>query len=483
MAAMATQPPNSGRPRGLTLGRRGQFPALASFGAVGARVGFALGLTFVGLACESEPPSPPAPVVAETSASPPPEKTVKHAATLFDNPWDIPEDAVGPGRWVIPRSEAASDYTPEQLETIRRLESIGYLSGSREQDASGVVFFDESSVAAGWNLYTSGHAPEAILMTMSGEVLHRWKRRASEIWSRPGIEEHPGASFWRRVHLLEDGSLLAVFEGLGLVKLDKHSNVLWSSLANEHHDLAITEDGTIFTLARAARLVPWIDPKNPVLEDFVVELSPQGEVRRRISVLKSLKDSPLASRINPSQFLGDVLHTNTIVVLGDEAASIHEDFEAGQVLLAFNNLRTIAVLDLEAARVVWFWEGSFPGGQHDAEPLADGSLLMFHNGTRSSGSRVVALQAADQAESVVYENSREAPFYSLSCGAVQRFANGNTLVTESDGGRAFELAPSGEVVWEFFNPHRAGPEGEYVATLFEVERIAPESTASWLGVP
>ena len=54
-------------------------------------------------------------------------------------------------------------------------------------------------------------------------------------------------------------------------------------------------------------------------------------------------------------------------------------------------------------------------------------------------------------------------------------------MTETGAGRAFELAPSGEVVWLFQSPHRAGREGELVAALFEVERIPEAMVAGWLG--
>jgi hypothetical protein len=57
--------------------------------------------------------------------------------------------------------------------------------------------------------------------------------------------------------------------------------------------------------------------------------------------------------------------------------------------------------------------------------------------------------------------------------------NGNVLVTESDNGRAFELSGDGEIVWEFYNPHRAGDRGEYVATLFEVVRLPPDFPTGW----
>ncbi len=44
-------------------------------------------------------------------------------------------------------------------------------------------------------------------------------------------------------------------------------------------------------------------------------------------------------------------------------------------------------------------------------------------------------------------------FYSGARGANQRLPNGNTLITESDDGRAFEVTPEGDVVWEFVNPN------------------------------
>jgi hypothetical protein len=55
---------------------------------------------------------------------------------------------------------------------------------------------------------------------------------------------------------------------------------------------------------------------------------------------------------------------------------------------------------------------------------------------------------------IVWEYRATPPpsFYSRSRGANQRLANGNTLITESDKGRAFEVTPEGEIVWEFLNP-------------------------------
>ncbi|MHC4720712.1 MAG: arylsulfotransferase family protein, partial [Planctomycetota bacterium] len=43
-------------------------------------------------------------------------------------------------------------------------------------------------------------------------------------------------------------------------------------------------------------------------------------------------------------------------------------------------------------------------------------------------------------------------FFSKRRGSCQRLPNGNTLITESDEGRVFEITRGGETVWEFYEP-------------------------------
>jgi hypothetical protein len=69
----------------------------------------------------------------------------------------------------------------------------------------------------------------------------------------------------------------------------------------------------------------------------------------------------------------------------------------------------------------------------------------------------------------------------VRCGRpAARLPNGNTLVSESDSGRAFELTPEKEIVWEYLNPQRAGPNRELIATLFEVVRLPRDVASGWL---
>jgi hypothetical protein len=70
-------------------------------------------------------------------------------------------------------------------------------------------------------------------------------------------------------------------------------------------------------------------------------------------------------------------------------------------------------------------------------------------------------------------------FSSRTMGSCQRLPNGNTLITESENGRAIEVTRGGRTVWEFNNPNRvpsqapsqADSEGELVAVLFELIRL------------
>jgi hypothetical protein len=53
----------------------------------------------------------------------------------------------------------------------------------------------------------------------------------------------------------------------------------------------------------------------------------------------------------------------------------------------------------------------------------------------------------------------------------QRLPNGNTLITESDNGRVFEVTRDGEVVWEFFMPTVSQKGGVLRSTIYRMTRI------------
>ena len=84
-------------------------------------------------------------------------------------------------------------------------------------------------------------------------------------------------------------------------------------------------------------------------------------------------------------------------------------------------------------------------GPHDASVLKNGHILIFDNGLGRGWSRVIELDPL--ARRIVWEYKAPTPtdFYTATRGGCQRLPNGNTLITDSEAGRVFEVTPDGVV--------------------------------------
>jgi len=47
--------------------------------------------------------------------------------------------------------------------------------------------------------------------------------------------------------------------------------------------------------------------------------------------------------------------------------------------------------------------------------------------------------------------------------------------------RAFELTRDQRIVWEFYNPFRAGERSELIAVIFDLVRLPPDFPIEWAG--
>jgi len=391
-----------------------------------------------------------------------------------------------PGRWLPARTDnplGAQQLTEEQKREIERLSTIGYLGGYREAPSvSGVTIYEPERAWNGYNLYTSGDFPGAILMDMEGNELHRWE--CSFLHAFPGradILEPDRSNRWRNVHLYDNGDVLGIYEGLGIVKLDKDSNVLWSHQGGEHHDLKVAENGNIYVLSREAHIVQWISKKNPVLEDFITILDPNGNMIRRISLLSALKRSRFTNAIRTTEMerKGDIFHTNALEILDGSMEDRIPAFKKGNILTSFRRLDSIAVVNPESEEVVWMQFGMWLA-QHDPTTLDSGNIMVFDNRGHGGQSKVIEYDPTSMEPVWIYSGTNEHPFFTNAGGANQRLPNGNTLITESDNGRAFEVTREGEIVWEYRNPARAGENDGLIATIFEMVRLPYDSPFDWL---
>jgi len=391
-------------------------------------------------------------------------------APALESPAARPEDP-GQGKWRPARTRGVA---PKAGERSADVQALPYLQGYRPaQDLPTISEHDSGAVSPGLNLYVSGHAAEAVLMDMEGRVLHRWRYPLRRLW--PDLAADPNAAkleYWRRAYLYPNGDLLGIYEGQGLVKLDARSNVLWAYRGGIHHDLAVTGSGEIWALDREGKLIPRINPDEGVLEDMIAVLDPQGRLLRKISLLASFERSPSAALLRGMRGkAGDVFHTNTLEVLDGRHSRRDPAFRRGNVLVSVRELSAIAVVDPDREAVVWARTGAWRR-QHQPTFLANGNLLLFDNqGAGGSRSRVFELDPMSGEVGWQYGGGPEVDFFSRTLGSCQRLPNGNTLITESENGRAIEVTPEGRTVWEFHNPHRAGDRGELVAVLFEMVRL------------
>ncbi|MCB1037416.1 MAG: hypothetical protein KDD47_26535, partial [Acidobacteria bacterium] len=360
---------------------------------------------------------------------------------------------------------------------VDELRAIPYLQGYRPaRQETSVTVWQRGKASEGLNLYVSGHDSEAVLMDMEGKTLHRWRYPLERVWR----DLEPSADldklhYWRRAHLYPDGGLLAIFETLGLVRLDRESRLLWAYRSDAHHDLFVDPEQRIWLLDRRGRLIPRMNKEKGVLEDLVTVLDPEGRVERQISVLEAFERSPYRALVldRPVRF-GDIFHTNTLDRLDGSLAHLHPAFKEGNLLISVLQLNTVAVLDPESERVVWALTGLWRK-QHQPVLLPSGKLLVFDNlGAGGERSRALEVDPFTQEVSWSYGTRKGQALYSRTLGSVQRLANGNTLITESENGRALEVTAAGEIVWKFVNPHRSGEAEELVATLFELVRLPPD---------
>jgi len=353
---------------------------------------------------------------------------------------------------------------------VQRLKALGYVDVAEEpaDGRSGVVKRDPAHSYPGYNLFTNAFTCSTEIIAGDGRLVHRWSREPCFRWDN--------------TTLLPDGDLLVVGrdgkadpgrakpgsrwrQGQYLARLAWDGRLRWERRINAHHDAELAPNGLISVLTGEDRRIPEVDPDDDVSTDKLTLLSPDGDVVEEASLYEMLRAAPgfvVQPRPKKGEDNSDLLHTNAIDWMrSPELAAKSPLYAAGNVLVCMRHQDAIAMIDWKARKVVWHWGQGELSGPHDAQVLPNGHILLFDNGIARKWSRVIELDPI--AERIVWEWKADDPksFFTLARGSNQRLPNGNTLIAESDAGRALEVDAAGEVVWEFLNP-----------TLHEGKRVA-----------
>lgn len=358
----------------------------------------------------------------------------------------------------------------------------------RSSGETGVQRHDPAQAFEGATLFTP-HASSAFLIDMQGKVLHEWGLPFSAIWNETADVVNPvpdDQAYWRDVELFPNGDLLVVFHGsdqtpygYGLAKINKDSEVLWSYLGHVHHDVAVGEDGRVYTISQHIQQqsidgLPELDP--PILEETIVVFSPEGEKIKEVSVFEAIAKTPFRSAMKVAEtdnYTGDYFHVNDVEPIGADPAQEWPFAEEGQLLVSIRDLSALAVIDLDDETVVWFARGPWLL-QHDSDILEGGKVMLFDNvGDFANGgrSRVLEFDPVTYEVAWRYGSTAEEEFFSPWAGSQQSLPNGNVLITEATKGRLIEVTPQGDVVWEYFS--EAAEDG-YATHFMEAKRFARE---------
>jgi hypothetical protein len=330
------------------------------------------------------------------------------------------------------------------------------------------VRWERDRTADGLNLLAPREGTTAALIDLGGRVVHRWSQPS-------GVR---GA--WQHVELLADGDLLVVQKHQALLRIGWDSALRWRLEGRFHHDVDPASGWSVVARPASRRLrgrpVPYLEDvlvrvdleAGRVAEELPLTLPLVRDVRPRL-----LAAAPSLTRPGQDPYRedgpGDLLHVNSVRAIPAPVPGLGE---AGDLLISPRVLDAVYVVDPRRGTIRWRWDAAGLDGQHHATLVPPGHVLVFDNGRKRRWSRVLEIEPRSGA--VVWSHRAEPPetLWSESRGAAQRLANGHTLVTESDFGRAFEVTPGGEIVWEFFGPLLAEDPARR-ATLYRVTRIEP----------
>lgn len=354
-----------------------------------------------------------------------------------------------------------SNSGDNDFEALRSIPYLTWVPTGKNSDKSGVTVDKRGQACKGINVFCSRNESAAHLMNMSGRILHTWSADLVD------------GDSWQYAEVLPNGDLLAIIKEYMLIRLDWNSNILWTRSGRFHHDFDVLENGDIIAICRRDDYVDYRNIKGIILNDYLLILSPDGEIKREISLFDVLKDEipgetaikidnvldkeenmeTVAEQMDEDTFLirenddQDIFHTNTV-------EEVHRNIKGfckkGDLLISMRNLDMIGILDPNTEKLVWKWGPDNIEAQHHPALLENGNILIFDNGIHREYSRIIELNPLTSQIEWEYTSNPREDFYSASGGSNQRLPNGNTLI--ADRARIFEVTPKGEIAWEFFNP-------------------------------
>ncbi len=364
-------------------------------------------------------------------------------------------------------------------------------------DKVDTVVFNSERTQEGAVLYTTTHDTKARLIDHNGEEIYSWTYDFSAVWpdqehvvSLATLEDKYFYS--RDFHLYENGDILLMATaagvtpwGMGLVKLDKDSNVIWTFTGYPNNDFEVAPDGTIYVINHEIReddLENNTLPITPFLEDNILILSPEGEEIKSVSIMDAIDQSRFRDMFKevPDEDSGDPTHSNSLTYFTNDHPTVPW-IKEGYIMVSIRNINAMAVIDPESEEVIHAYRLQ-TNMQHDLDYLDNGNFMVFDNrGSYTEGGFTRVLEFHPETQEVYWQYDpppgvSDVLFESEFWGAQQRLENGNTLIVHAEMGRLVEVTTTADIVWDYRMPfsYKKDDGIDYIPVITSAEKINPE---------
>jgi len=370
-------------------------------------------------------------------------------------------------------------------------------------NGNGVIKHNASKSYNGLTLLqgTLPGGPQLRLIDMEGNEVHRWPVDFFTLWPKPTHlteEQIPKSVFnyhTQGVELLRDGSVIFNIGDIGAAKLDKCGNIQWTVDRLTHHSITQTTDEGYWIPSHRKidniaekylfRGIQKQHLKNYAIqsqragangyENLILRINDKGKIIREFSILKSMIDAGFESALYDTTLINavDPTHVNEIEVVTKALADKIPGVNIDDILVSVRQMHLLMIMDQFTGEIKWSHRGNWIR-QHDPDITPEGNIIVFNNGSPQFSfispidSSLVMLDPSNNSSTVVYPTGKQRGFFTDILGEKQRLNNGNYLITESRRGRAFEVSPSGEIVWDFVLPY-----DKTYASLIAISRRFP----------
>jgi len=312
---------------------------------------------------------------------------------------------------------------------------------------TGLLFDDPQRSTPGYILLCPVDGDRAMLLRPDGSLAQSWQTgRGMTNWSYL----LPNGNLFRNERC-ENRQGVALTVSGRLSEYAPDGTLLWRhDDPFQHHDARRLADGAVYA---AFTDIP-ADVKAGIrggLAGTQTPGGPFGEVIRQVDDAGQVQwewhfTDHLMDRfaLYPNSNKWSYGHTNTVCPLID-----------GTYLISSKNLNLIFILDPQNG-VTWDYQNDEMSGQHDAQMLDNGNILVFANGVYQSDLHHSQVLEIDRTtKEIVWRYTAQddfTSFFSPHMGGAQRLPSGNTLICEGNKGCLFEVTPEHEVVREYVSP-------------------------------